>query len=59
VADCALLYGLHRMDAFPVDVWIRRAMPMYLPGVDPHVFGDAAGLAQQYLFAYARARACG
>ena len=59
VADCALLYGLHRMDAFPVDVWIRRAMPMYLPGVDPHVFGDAAGLAQQYLFAYARTRACG
>jgi N-glycosylase/DNA lyase len=25
-ADCILLFGFHRLDAFPVDVWIRRIM---------------------------------
>jgi N-glycosylase/DNA lyase len=25
-ADCILLFGFHRYDAFPVDVWIRRIM---------------------------------
>ena len=25
-ADCILLFGYHRLDAFPVDVWIRRIM---------------------------------
>ena len=54
VADCALLYGFHRMAAFPVDVWIRRAMARFFPGRDPACFGEYAGLSQQYLFAYAR-----
>ena len=26
VANCILLFGLHRTDAFPVDVWIKRIM---------------------------------
>ena len=26
VANCAVLFGLHRLDAFPVDVWIKRAL---------------------------------
>ncbi|MDD1652324.1 MAG: 8-oxoguanine DNA glycosylase [Methanomicrobiales archaeon] len=31
-ADCILLFGFHRYDAFPVDVWIRRIMHRhYLP----------------------------
>jgi len=25
-ADCILLFGYHRLEAFPVDVWIRRIM---------------------------------
>jgi N-glycosylase/DNA lyase len=31
-ADCILLFGFHRLEAFPVDVWIRRIMhERYLP----------------------------
>jgi N-glycosylase/DNA lyase len=31
-ADCILLFGFHRLNAFPVDVWIRRIMHgYYLP----------------------------
>jgi N-glycosylase/DNA lyase len=56
VADCALLYGLHRIDAFPVDVWMRRALTDHFPkGFDPAaVFGPYAGIAQQYIFHYVR-----
>lgn len=54
VADCALLYGLHRLDAFPADVWIKRAMATYFPGKSPEEFGPNAGIAQQYLFHYIR-----
>ena len=53
VADCVLLYGLHRTRCFPMDVWMKRAMRL-LPGVTPEIFGDAAGIAQQYIFHYAR-----
>lgn len=53
VADCALLYGLHRTCCFPLDVWMKRAMTL-LPGVNPADFGDNAGVAQQYIFHYAR-----
>jgi len=55
VAHCVLLYGLHRMDAFPVDVWMRRALDAYFPkGFNPGVFGEYAGVAQQYIFHYVR-----
>ena len=55
VANCAVLYGLRIPTAFPVDVWIKRALSEhYPPGFDPAVFGDAAGLAQQYIFYYIR-----
>lgn len=57
VADCVLLYGFHKMDAFPVDVWMRRAMERYFPGESPACFGGYAGLAQQYIFSYIRAHA--
>ena len=55
VADCALLFGWGRVECFPVDVWIRRAMD--------HFFGENglpseaveyAGIVQQYLFYWAR-----
>jgi N-glycosylase/DNA lyase len=64
IADCALLFGAGRLEAFPVDVWILRAMQARyaLPGWRPAQlarfgqahFGPRAGLAQQYLFAWER-----
>ncbi|OPZ74143.1 MAG: Endonuclease III [Verrucomicrobia bacterium ADurb.Bin474] len=64
VADCVLLYGCHRQQAFPLDTWIRRVMTdrYSLSGwTDAQIlhfasihFGAAAGLAQQYLFAWER-----
>lgn len=55
VANCAVLFGLHKMDAFPIDVWMARALSEHFPkGFDPTSFGEYAGLAQQYIFYYAR-----
>ncbi|MCX6898638.1 MAG: hypothetical protein NT105_08060 [Verrucomicrobia bacterium] len=66
VADCALLFGWGRQEAFPIDVWIERALRrLYFPGkrrvtrrqlVEFHrsYFGPYAGYAQQYLFHYVR-----
>ena len=54
VAECALLYGMHRLDAFPLDVWMRRAMQTLFPGKSPDFFGPFAGIAQQYVFHYSR-----
>lgn len=64
VADCVLLFGAGRMDAFPVDVWILKVMARrygldgWKPAQVAHFgrthFGPLAGLAQQYLFAYER-----
>jgi N-glycosylase/DNA lyase len=65
VADCILLFGAGRLEAFPVDVWVLKAMTMRygLDGWTPQQvahfgrthFGPHAGLAQQYLFAWERA----
>ncbi len=54
VADCALLFGCHRLDCFPMDVWMKRAMSEFFPGQDKSIFGPYAGVAQQYIFHYAR-----
>ena len=55
VAACTLLFGFGRLDAFPIDVWIKRVIEKRFPdGLDPSVFGDVAGIAQQYLFYYER-----
>ena len=54
VADCVLLYGLHRLDGFPLDVWMKRAMAALFPGLCPADFGQYAGIAQQYIFHYSR-----
>ena len=51
VANCIILFGLHDMKAFPVDVWIQRAMREHFPpNFNPKELGDYAGLAQQYIF---------
>lgn len=54
VADCTLLFGLHRIEAFPVDVWMRRALDKLFPEMSPEDFGEYAGIAQQYIFHYSR-----
>ena len=54
VADCVLLYGLHRTEAFPMDVWMKRAMSALFPDTEPTFFGEYAGIAQQYIFHYSR-----
>ena len=56
VASCILLFSCERYDAFPVDVWIKKAMAKYFPEKDFsfEFFGAYAGIAQQYLFYYER-----
>jgi len=65
VADCVLLFSMGKFEAFPVDVWIERAVRHLFFGGErvPHReirqwaaanFGELAGYAQEYLFAYAR-----
>ena len=55
VANCALLFGLGHMEAFPIDVWMKRALKEHFaPDFDPKSLGNYAGLAQQYIFYYAR-----
>ena len=51
VAACVLLFGFRRTDAFPVDVWMKKALARRFPeGFDPTPLGDWAGYAQQCLF---------
>ena len=53
VANCALLFGFEFYDAFPVDVWMKRVMEYYPNGL-PQCFDGIGGIAQQYLFHWAR-----
>ena len=55
VADCILLFSLGHGDAFPLDVWMKRALEKYFPdGIDLAALGKNAGIAQQYLFHWRR-----
>mgnify|MGYP003589700750 CR=1 FL=1 len=54
VADCVLLYGLGRWRACPMDVWMKRAMKTLFPRGMPCAARGREGIAQQYIFAYAR-----
>jgi N-glycosylase/DNA lyase len=67
VAACVALFGFGRLESFPVDTWVVQALagaygfhgwaPARLEEFGRAHFGPAAGLAQQYLFAAARAEA--
>lgn len=58
VAHCVMLFGYRRLDAVPVDVWMDRVIQREYRGHFPiERFGGCAGLAQQYLFYYARSTA--
>ncbi len=55
VASCALLFGFARLDAFPIDVWIKKVIAKYFSADFDHTtLGQYAGIAQQYLFYYER-----
>ncbi len=54
VADCALLYGVGRVDCVPMDVWMKRVMERWFPDGLPKWAEETGGIAQQYLFHYAR-----
>ena len=56
VAECVLLYGMHRVEAFPLDVWMKRVMEKYYPDGFPEEFRKTAGIAQQYLFHFVRTK---
>ncbi len=62
IADCIALMSLEKTEAFPIDVWVRRALAdWYFPGQKTPAnrvllewaqqrFGRHAGYANQYLF---------
>ena len=64
VADCVALFGFEKYQAFPIDVWMERAMRYYFrhrrvtrSGLHAYArqhFGPYAGYAQQYLYHYMR-----
>ena len=65
IANCVLLFAYGFQEAFPIDVWVRKAlMQLYFPRRRPSrerlqrfirtYFGPNAGYAQQYLFHYMR-----
>ncbi|MDO4607987.1 MAG: DNA-3-methyladenine glycosylase [Clostridia bacterium] len=54
VADCVLLYGLGHIEAFPRDVWIKRALTELFDGDLPECARVYAGIVQQYIFHYIR-----
>lgn len=65
IANCVLLFAYGFQDAFPVDVWVQKAIrQLYFPKRKPSAkrlkhfvqthFGPNAGYAQQYLFHYMR-----
>ena len=69
VADCILLFStLKRLEAFPIDVWVRRVInELYIKNENEEKvnkkeleqiakakYGNLAGIAQQYLFYWKR-----
>lgn len=64
IASCVALFSLGRIECFPIDTWIQKTLaeiyglhnfsPEQLASFAKIHFGPQAGLAQQYLFAYAK-----
>lgn len=54
VADCVLLFGMGHVGVLPKDVWIKRVLLNLFDGALPDFAEPYAGIAQQYLFHYAR-----
>lgn len=55
VANCIALFAYGRTACVPVDVWILRAIDNECDGISPFaLYGDNAGIIQQYVFYYER-----
>lgn len=54
VADCTMLFGMYKTDAFPKDVWVKRVLERWYPNGLPDCMKGYEGIAQQYLFHYIR-----
>ncbi|HMM31058.1 MAG TPA: hypothetical protein PKB13_04675, partial [Clostridia bacterium] len=64
VADCVLLFSLGHANAFPMDVWMKRAVrALFFDGKTPtrselesaiEKLGPTSGILQQFVFHYAR-----
>jgi N-glycosylase/DNA lyase len=67
VLDCIMLYGLHDLSAFPMDVWILRVLAKHYSKIIKNAksykskkaamtnyFGKYAGYAQLYIYNYSR-----
>ncbi len=53
VANCICLFGLHQVDAFPIDTHVKQFLKEYYPnGFDFEYYKGIAGIIQQYLFYY-------
>lgn len=69
ISDCVLLFSQNRSEVFPTDVWIKRVMQHFYFDKEVSIkeihklayekFGNLAGIAQQYLFNYARQQKIG
>jgi len=66
VADCVLLFGAGKLEAFPADTWISQTLtrrydltnwtnPQLTQFGRAH-YGPSAGLAQQFLFSWERSQ---
>ncbi len=66
IADCVLLFGACKLEAFPVDTWVLKSLacrygldgwkPAQVAQFGRAHFGPLAGLAQQFLFAWERSQ---
>lgn len=54
VAECTLLYGFSKKEAFPIDVWVKRILSELYPKGLPECIKGSEGIAQQYLFHWRR-----
>ena len=53
VANCICLFGLHHVDAFPIDTHVKQLLAKYYQnGFDFDRYKGVAGIVQQYLFYY-------
>ena len=55
VASCVSLFGLHHIDSFPIDVWMKRILAEQYPeGYPFDRYSPYNGIYQQYMFAFYR-----
>lgn len=53
VANCIALFSLHHVEAFPIDVHIKRIInEEYSGSIDISRYGQYAGIIQQYMYYY-------